>query len=515
MKTHAILASIIGLILTSAYLAGQVAPETQAPAAQSESANLGAPAPVASAPAKATAANSELINVNFPNNEIRNILRSVAELKDLNVVIPETIVGKMSIKLSNVTWQQVFDVVLEPIGFTYIQDGNIIKIRSVKDLMAEPTQTRVYLVNYAKASELCPAITPIVEAAAGGRAIVDTRTNAIVVTERSSRLRQIEEIIKRLDRPNQQVMIETKFVEITESDEKALGLNWSKSMTLSSSGVSRTIKDSYDRISGTDPTLEDEYKSVDAAVLSASDFSLILNALHKDDKIEMVSNPTIVTMNNVAANMHIGKEYPIPNYQYNEEKGTYEINGFEYKKIGISMDVTPQINNNGMINLIIKPEVSDINGYVTFTGASGMSIPIITQRKTSSTVTIKSGYTLAIGGLVESSKEKADSKIPGLGSIPLLGRLFRNDSNTGSKRDLVIFITAKVLDPEGSTYKDVVTKQTILDMGLTDSDIPGYRMSDTENGLCDQIKDAREEQVRKSNENLLRAELNQSAGKEE
>jgi type IV pilus assembly protein PilQ len=502
MKKQIITASILCLISSTAYLAAQDVPDTPA---QPDAVAVKASAAPASPVAKT---NSDLINVNFPNNEIRNILRSVAELKDLNVVIPDTIVGKMSIKLSNVTWQQVFEVVLDPIGFTYVQDGNIIKIRSIKDLLAEPMQTRVYLVNYAKAAELCPAITPIVENNLGGRAIVDTRTNAIVVTERSSRLRQIEDIIKRLDRPNQQVMIESKFIELTQSNEKAIGLNWSNSMSLSASGVSKTYTTTYDNITGTDPTLTDEYNTVDTAVLSASDFSLVMEALNTNDKIEMVSNPTIVTMNNVAANMHIGKEYPIPNYQYNEEKGTYEINGFEYKKLGISMDVTPQINNNGMINLVIKPEVSDINGYVTFTGASGMSIPIITQRKTSSTITLKSGYTLAIGGLVESTREKYDTKIPGLGSIPFLGRLFREDADTGSKRNLVIFITAKILDAEGSTYKDVLSKQNIMDMGLTDSAIPGYEMNDTENDLYNRIQNAREKASRTQNEDVMRGELN-------
>jgi type IV pilus assembly protein PilQ len=333
MKNGILPVLIAGLFTSATYLAGQDA--ANVPAASS-------PAPVAAkADNPVKSVNPELINVNFPNNEIRNILRSVAELKDLNVVIPETIVGKMSIKLNNVTWQQVFDVVLEPIGFTYVQDGNIIKIRSVKDLLAEPMQTRVYLVNYAKASELCPAITPIVEAGLGGRAIVDTRTNTIVVTERSSRLRQIEDIIKNLDRPNQQVMIESKFIEIKESNSKDVGINWTNSIKLSSSSASKTYTTTYDHITGTDPSLTDEYNTVDTAVLSASDFSVLMEALDSNDKIEMVSNPTIVTMNNVAANMKIGEEYPIPNYQYNEEKGTYEINGFEYKNIGINIDVTP------------------------------------------------------------------------------------------------------------------------------------------------------------------------------
>jgi type IV pilus assembly protein PilQ len=126
-----------------------------------------------------------LIDVNFPNDQIRNIIRSVADMNDLNVVIPDTLSGNVSIKLRRVTWRQVFDVVLEPIGYTYVEDGNIIKIRSIQDLMLEPMQTQVFLVNFAKAAELRPAIMPLIEESKGGRAQVDARTNSIIVTERS------------------------------------------------------------------------------------------------------------------------------------------------------------------------------------------------------------------------------------------------------------------------------------------------------------------------------------------
>jgi type IV pilus assembly protein PilQ len=463
----------------------------------------------AAAESKPSKAEPALIDVNFPNDDVRNIIRSVSELNDLNVVIPESLVGKVSIKLNQVTWRQVFDVVLEPIGYTYVEEGNIIKIRSIKDLMTEPMQTQVFLVNYAKAAELNPAVMPLVEPALGGRSLVDARTNSIVVTERSSRLKRIEEIVKRLDRPTKQVMIETKFVEVTDNQMDDLGIDWSSMKGLTGTAtLKQNVTSTYDNnANDTKPNLPNDYVRVNSAVLSTNAFSLVLNALKTGNKVKMMSNPTIVTMNNVPATINIGEEYPIPNYQYNEEKGNYEIAGFEYKPIGISMDVTPQVNNNGMINLQIKPEISSQSGTVSFGGASGASIPIITQRKTSSMVTIKSGYTLAIGGLIESTVSNKNAKVPFLGRIPVLGRLFRNDSDSADRRNLVIFITAKILDPEGSTYRDVVSKDNMLDLGISDTDVPGNQMSPEDAALYERLQAARTEQQKAEKAAKMRIEL--------
>src|SRR5690606_38516665 len=140
----------------------------------------------------------------------------------------------------------------------------------------------------------------------------------------------------------------------------------------------------------------------------------------------VVSNPTVVTLNNSQAQIHIGEEYPIPNYTYNSERGTFEVQGFEYKPIGITLNVTPQVNAAGFINLDIAPEISKRTGEVSFGGGAGANIPIITTRKTESNVTIKSGFTLAIGGLIEKTEGNTVNRVPGLSNIPGLGRLFKH-----------------------------------------------------------------------------------------
>jgi type IV pilus assembly protein PilQ len=484
------------------------------------------------------ATDAETISVDFPEEDVRDIIRSVADLYELNVVIPDGLAGSVSIKLRDVTWQQVFNVVLEPLNYTYVIDGNIIKIKSQDELALEPVDTRVFIVDFAKAGEIRSSIEPLVDAGAGGRIQVDTRSNALVITERPSRMNDIQEIIETLDRPTEQVMIESKFVEITGREEDSMGIDWQSMIgyRLSAGPGERT----YERVSGrsnspssstssdfsisntngnrtttlgqsqSDSTLTewiDDITRTDTAVFSADAFSVVLSALETNTDIELVSNPTIVTMNNKRAQINIGEEYPIPQYTYNDERGTFEVSNFEYKPIGVNLSVVPQINSAGFINLDIQPEISSRTGVVQFGGASGAEIPIITVRKTDSSVTIKSGFTLAIGGLIQTDSENSASKIPVLGDIPGLGRMFSSKGKQVDKRNLIVFITAKILSASGATYEDVFSKRTLYEMGLSERDVPGFEIPEDEERMLETIQETRNEVDRLEAEAELREKV--------
>ncbi|MGH8021358.1 MAG: secretin N-terminal domain-containing protein [Opitutaceae bacterium] len=459
--------------------------------------------------------NKETLSVDFPNAEIRTILRNIADLFDLNLVIPETLEGRASLKLRDVTWKQIFDVLLAPVGYTYVSDGNIIKVVSIESLNVEPAETRIFILNYARASEVAPTVTSMIEPAKGGKLQVDTRSNALVVTERPKRLEKVDEIIQRLDRATAQVMIETKFVEVTDRDIKNIGVNWS-SLNGYELGVG-PVRREYERESGSevntgtvnlagngasiqgDPgivngqlmdnttgttlldmtSISDTFTGLASssrlttAVFDAAAFRVILSALKTQNDTKLVSNPTVVTLNNQEALISIGEQFPIPSYTYNQERGTFEVSGFEYKDIGIIMKVTPQVNNAGLITLSIDPEVSSRNGTTTFGGASGAEIPIISTRRTSTQVAIKDGYTMGIGGLIENLDTSGETKVPLLGDIPGIGQLFRSSSRNNTSRNLIVFITAKILSPEGATYKDVFPTSRLESMGIAEADVPG------------------------------------------
>ena len=530
--------------------------------------------------------NRDTLSVDFPDEDIRTILRNVADLFELNLVVPETLQGKTSIKLRDVTWRQIFEVVLTPVGYTFIEEGSIIKIVSQESLAQEPVNTEVFILNYARAAEVQPIVSSLVDTAAGGKIVVDARTNGLVITERPSRMGKIRPIIEQLDKATDQVMIESKFVEVTNRDVKNIGVNWaslsgvslsagalshsfdrnrgqtfssggtsstsnqnqsgdnssnttnnlsnaataSSSSTTATSGGSQTNSSSSTSTGGpgggttttststttTGPTssgtstigpntssTSNQVQSLltntaqsaansavsslmdltntggtnrlTTAVFSASDFNVIFSALKTQNETKIVSNPTVVTLNNTEAFINVGQEYPVPNYTYNQERGSFEVSGFTYKPIGIILKVTPQVNARGFIKLILEPEVSQRNGEATFGGASGAQIPIIATRKAKTQVSMKDGFTMGIGGLMTTNSTNGATRVPVLGEIPLLGRLFRSSSRDTETTNLLIFITAKSINAEGAGVGEIFDPRQIRSLNMQKSDLPGYR----------------------------------------
>jgi type IV pilus assembly protein PilQ len=439
-----------------------------------------------------TSKNKDTLSVDFPDEEIRTILRNVADLFELNLVIPDTLQGNTSIKLREVTWRQIFQVILSPIGYTFVEDGNIIKIVSQAALAEEPLSTEIYVVNYAKAEDVKNSIISIIDAAVGGKVIVDTRSNALVVTERPSRLGRIRPIIDKLDHATEQVMIESKFIEITSGDARELGLNWSVG-----GGSKGGIYTSYEKGSSiTAGAYDPSYVStsiapnigvgagaigfgnpsnVTTSLLTGADYAAVLRATENNSNARVVNNPTLVTLNNVQAEINIGEEYPIPSYTYNAEQGRFEVSGFEYKPIGVLLKVTPQINGQGFIKLTLEPEISQRGASVNFGGAGGAEIPIISTRKTKTQVSLQDGHTLGIGGLISDTKSKTDNQLPILGSIPGIGRLFQNKIKDNRRSNLLIFITAKVVSSDNATPEEIFDPRVLREAELKRSDISGYR----------------------------------------
>ncbi|MGE9296217.1 MAG: secretin N-terminal domain-containing protein [Puniceicoccales bacterium] len=481
----------------------------------------------------------DTISVDFPDEEVRTIIRNVADLYDLNVVIPDTLAGSTSIKLRNVTWRQVLEVVLDPLGYTYVVDRNIIKIKSKEELTNEPTVTRVFLINYAVASTMQNSLAPLIDTAAGGRVQVDKRTNALLVTERPSQMNEIQAIIERLDRPNPQVMIESKFIEINDTDRSDKGINWaslqgyqvsagpfnrqyaaehgkeneygyvvdndvtntqtsgqSQGQSFSTGGgfnqnMSQTASNLGNQVFNSavlgDMTWIDNVTRSDTAVFSAAAFNVVLSFLESNTDAKLVNNPTLVTLDGEEARLVIGEQFPIPSYTFNDETGSFEVSGFEYKDIGTILSVTPNVNSAGFIRLNVRPQLSRSDRTTNFGGAGGAEIPIIQTTETQSNVILKDGFTLAIGGLISDLTNDVDTSVPYLSEIPLLGELFQHSTKQIQRRNLLIFITAKTLNPDGTTYKDIVDPRVLYRMGILENEIPGYQLPEDQAAAYNEI----------------------------
>lgn len=483
-------------------------------------------------------AEQETISVDFPDEEVRTILRNVADLFDLNLVIPDELQGRTSLKLRNITWQQVFDVVLKQLDYTYVEDRNIIEIVSVAELTTEPVDTRVFIINYAKASEIQSSITPLIDETAGGRIQVDVRSNALVVTERPSRMGKIKEIIDHLDRVTDQVMIESKFIEVSNGDLENIGIDWAyldenagdllggNGAGSGDPGFTPSLRDSITspltsgQVLGGLDTLNDGLTNIVAsgssgglvAVFSSSEFAATLRALQSEERSSLISNPTIVVMNNQTAVFQVGEDFPIRQFSINDQTGQLETGEIEYRFVGVELDVTPSVNADDMISMDVHPMVSALGGTViTRAGPGGATIledRIFKKRDARTQVTIKNGYTIALGGLTSEEEREKTSQIPLLGDIPILGKLFQNNESNLVSTNLIIFITAKTLNPDGSTYEDIIDPRVINQMGILPSDVPGYQIPAEERSKLREIRETRATSALEDELAQLQDELN-------
>jgi len=179
---------------------------------------------------------------------------------------------------------------------------------------------------------------------------------------------------------------------------------------------------------------------------------MVFSYLSRDTDTELLANPRVVTTDNGKAKVSIAEQYPIPQYQFSESTGAFQISGFEYKDIGIVLTVTPRINKNDYVTMDVYPEASSRAGVATLaSGSSSTQIPIIDTRSAQTTVLIKSGNTLAIGGLMRQDSTDFYTKVPVMGDLPGVGAMFRSKSLSKTRRNLLIFLTPTIVHPDEQT----------------------------------------------------------------
>ena len=231
------------------------------------------------------------------------------------------------------------------------------------------------------------------------------------------------------------------------------------------------------------------------AVFSSSQFAATLTALQSEQRSKLVSNPTIVVMNNQKAKFQVGEDYPIREFSVNDQTGALETGALEYRFVGVELDVTPSVNAAGMISMDVHPVVSALGDIVeTQAGPGGLTTledRIFKKRDAKTQVTIKDGYTIALGGLTAEDKRDNKSQVPILGDIPFLGKLFQDNGTSSVSTNLIIFLTAKTLNPDGSTYRDVVDPRQLEAMKITPEEVPGYEIPADEQALIDEMEAVR------------------------
>ena len=429
-----------------------------------------APAPVPSATpsdtnaAAAAGALSSQITIDFVDYDLQGALRRLAAKAGVNLILGEEVAGKVTVHLEDVPYAEAMRLIAESKGYAFVQDktvANLVKVKSKESLDTEPVEVRMYVLRYAKADDLAKTIERLLSKQ--GKTQVDARSNTLIISDTPSNLTKLMPLVEALDAQTPQVLIEAKFVETTKNPLKDLGFNWSGTLLNHTLQVRRPDP-TQPQVSPGGPTTPNpgpfEWSKNLAGgnwvsptmILDAGEASVVFSYLNQDKDTELLANPRIVTTDNGKAKISIAEEYPIPSFTFNEQTGSFQISGFMYKDIGIILNVTPRINKDEFVTLEVAPEASSQNGVATLSsGSSSVQIPIIDTRTASTTVLIKSGNTLAIGGLMRQDTSDSYTKVPLMGDIPGVGRFFRSKSLNKIKRDLLIFLTPTIVGPEAQT----------------------------------------------------------------
>jgi len=446
------------------------------------------------------ASGKDTLSVDFPDEDIRNVLRNVADLFELNLVMPDTLQGKTSIKLRDVTWRQIFEVVLKQVGYTFVEKDNIVKIIGIAELQGEAFTTKTFIFENVAAGKIKPLVDPMLtpkrdgDAAKGimaqpaGTIVVNDLANELIVTDQSTVIARIGDMITRLDTEPKQVVIETKFVEISKVDTKnrevALAYDGRPFSIGTGLGISAgsTILLPFDGNSGT------LMGGSPVAVYNSNEFHALLNVMNQAQNVRLVTNPTIVAINGSKSEIKIGRELQLVTIT-TTTSGSVPVTtatAGDVKFVGISIEVTPNITGSKLIALKVKPEKSSV--FSTRTIALNTFYDI-DKRSGDLNIILRDGQTAAIGGLVNQETRKSTKKVPFLGSIPGLGALFRTTNDETDIVNLVIFITASVLEPSKMKYDTVISKDQLSDLDVTERDVVGkyYKKSDAEQAMFERV----------------------------
>jgi type IV pilus secretin PilQ/predicted competence protein len=370
-----------------------------------------------------------------------SVLKILAEKGDLNIITgPSVSAGRISIHMKDVPIEQAVNLVVRAAGLAYERIGNSILVADEKSLKDE-TGLSSYVVplKFAEADEVKAALANL-----AAQIQVDKSGNRLIVVTSPRVIAEIQDIVSQLDQPARQVMLEARIVEVSIDDVKTLGIDWDLLNRQGFVIVEGTPANSPpDIVPNTLPYLPNQtggkYK-FQPFTHQAKAFQLALDMAISEGNARVLANPKLATLNGHEANILVGSRIPYivqgTTFAGGAAAPTQQI---EKEEVGIKLRITPLINADGYITTTIEPEVSS----ASFRGES--DLPVVNTRQAATTVRLKDGNSVIIGGLLSEEKTTNVTKVPLLGSIPVLGLLFQHHSITTSKKDLVIEVTPRIL----------------------------------------------------------------------
>ena len=420
----------------------------------------------------------EPISLNFQSIEVRSVLQLLADFTGKNLVAADTVTGNITLRLQNVPWDQALDIILTTKGLGKREDGNVMWIAPAEEIAAReqaefearqklqelaPLYTEYMPVNFAKATDVAALLKSeehkvLTER---GNVTVDERTNTLIVNDTEQKLGEIRELMKVLDVPVRQVLIESRIVNASTNFSKNLGVrfgassdenhgNFHSSISGNLNGTTQLVNNETlqmnDRLNVNMPAQKIQGvpfspTSIGLAIAKLPFGRLLeleLSALQAEGEGEIISNPRVLTSNQKEAVISQGTEFP---YQQASASGATNT---QFKDAVLQLKVTPQITPDDHIIMDIAVNKDALN--TTATNNNGE--PAIDTQKVESQVLVNDGETIVIGGIYEQTKVNNVVRTPFFGDLPYVGMLFRNKSGTNEKKELLIFVTPKIVREE-------------------------------------------------------------------
>ncbi len=410
----------------------------------------------------------EKLSLNFQNIDVRSVLQLIADFTDLNLVASDTVKGDITLRLQNVPWDQALDLVLKTKGLDKRKVGNVLLVAPADEIAARerqelesqkqiaelaPLRRELIQVNYAKASDMAKLFQSVTSAEdAGddrGSITVDDRTNSIIAYQTQERLDELRRIVAQLDIPVRQVMIEARIVEANVDFSKSLGVRWGgnarkSNVELFGRGQRMTVEEGAE---GEGDTIEIPFNTpfVDMGVAGASSgigiglitdnlvLDLELSAMESTGNGEVVSQPKVVTSDKETAKILKGTEVP---YQEASSSGASTTS---FKEAALSLEVTPQITPDNRIIMEVKVNKDSV-------GQVFQGVPSIDTNEVNAKVLVADGETIVIGGVFSNTQNKSVDKVPFLGDLPFIGRVFKRDVVQNEKSELLVFLTPRIMN---------------------------------------------------------------------
>lgn len=397
------------------------------------------------------AADEEPLSLTFDNAPVERILQALADYQQINLMIASEVEGSLSLRLDNLPWHQALDLVARMAKLTLVEQDNVLLVypeswqqaqqqareaEKQSQLQQVPLQQRAVILRYASASEVYASLLSERQSlmTPRGSVTVDKRTNALLLRDSAAALKETERWIRALDLPLEQIELSAHIVTISEEHLQELGVKWG--LQAGDAAVNDILH--HPRL---DVPLAVSSPGISVGMalarIGGQLLDLELSALEQENQIEIIASPRLFTSHQQTASIKQGTEIP-----YEVSAGNSGATSIEFKEAVLGMEVTPTISGNGRIQLKIHIS-QNMPGRSIRTGDS--DILSIDKQEIETQVTVSDGQTLALGGIFQQQRTRGQNQVPLLGNVPLIGGLFHQQSDQRKKRELVIFITPRLV----------------------------------------------------------------------